>query len=325
MKKRLLPTRCHYQIVPAVLPSLLNCLLYVFALQSIFLSSKDGTSDDGIVCICPTRPLFAYLETHHCTYQPNPGAAGNFYTADYVLVSADQLILRANITKLSKLLEDISDMDRSIKAHLNTLLHSKTGKLMRGEEYSKSFDEEVIKRLNEAKEKVNSELKYLNDKHDQCKGMCRGVLLLKNKSKKRSQKQNKRKSKKRKQQRETNNFKLLHQLISADLNSDVIDNVNVEALASLSVRQVRWLTKMAKNGHLTERAIATAQDYLEGFMEKSEEELDTGKSLSGEDSDSLTENEECGGWSLNIVILNWGVFAWSHVRIMIDLIFRKLL
>ena len=71
---------------------------------------------------------------------------------------------------------------------------------------------------------------------------------------------------------------------------------------------------MAKNGHLTERAIATAQDYLEGFMEKSEEELDTNKSLSGEDSDSLTENEECGGWSLNIVILNWGVFAWSHMR-----------
>ena len=124
---------------------------------------------------------------------------------------------------------------------------------------------------------------------------CFVVLLLKNKSKKRSQKQNKRKSKKRKQQRETNNFKLLHQLISADLNSDVIDNVNVEALASLSVRQVRWLTKMAKNGHLTERAIATAQDYLEGFMEKSEEQLDTDKSLSGEDSDSLTENEECGG------------------------------
>jgi len=74
----------------------------------------------------------------------------------------------------------------------------------------------------------------------------------------------------------------------------VIDNLNVEALASLSVRQVRWLTKMAKNGHLTERAIATMQDYLEGFMEKSEEELDTDKSLSGEESDSLTENE-CGG------------------------------
>ena len=75
-------------------------------------------------------------------------------------------------------------MDRSIKAHLNTLFHSKTGKLMRGEGYSKSFDEEVITRLDEAKEKVNSELKYLNDKHDQCKGMFRGVLLLKNKSKK---------------------------------------------------------------------------------------------------------------------------------------------
>ena len=51
---------------------------------------------------------------------------------------------------------------------------------------------------------------------------------------------------------------------------------------------------MAKNGHWTERATTTAQDYLDGFMEESKEELDTDKSLSGEDSDSLTENEECG-------------------------------
>ena len=103
-----------------------------------------------------------------------------------------------------------------------------------------------------------------------------------------------REEQRRKQQGESKNFKLLHQLLSADLNSDVIDNVNVESLARLSVRQVRWLTKMAKNGHLTERAFTTAQDYLDGFMvEESKEELDTDESLSGEDSDSLTENEEC--------------------------------
>ena len=98
--------------------------------------------------------------------------------------------------KLSELLENISDMDRRIKAHLNTLFHSKTGNFIRGEEYSKSFDEAVITRLDEAKKRVNSELKYLNEKLDQCKDMFRGVLLLKNKSRKRSQKQNKRKSKK---------------------------------------------------------------------------------------------------------------------------------
>ena len=105
-----------------------------------------------------------------------------------------------------------------------------------------------------------------------------------------------REEQRRKQQGESKNFKLLHQLLSADLNSDVIDNVNVESLARLSVRQVmiRWLTKMAKNGHLIVRAIPTAQDYKEGFMEESEEELDTDESLSGEDSDSLTENEERG-------------------------------
>ena len=103
-----------------------------------------------------------------------------------------------------------------------------------------------------------------------------------------------REEQRRKQQAESKNFKLLHQLLSGDLNSDVIDNVNVESLARLSVRQVRWLTKMVKNGHLIERAITTAQDYLEGFMEESEEELDTDESLSGEDSDSLTENAERG-------------------------------
>ena len=52
-------------------------------------------------------------------------------------------ILRANIMKLSELQEDISDMDNRMKAHLNILFHSKTGNLKRGEEYFKSFDEDV--------------------------------------------------------------------------------------------------------------------------------------------------------------------------------------
>ena len=75
-------------------------------------------------------------------------------------------------------------MDRRIKAHLNTLFHSKTGNFIR-EEYSKSFDEAVITRRDEAKKRVNSELKYLNEKLDQCKDMFRSVLLLKNKSRNR--------------------------------------------------------------------------------------------------------------------------------------------
>ena len=75
-----------------------------------------------------------------------------FYATDYVLVPADQLILRANMMKLTELLENISDMDRRIKAHLNTLFHSTTGNLIRREGYSKSFDEYVITRLDEAKQ-----------------------------------------------------------------------------------------------------------------------------------------------------------------------------
>ena len=88
-----------------------------------------------------------------------------------------------------------------------------------------------------AKKRVNSELKYLNEKLDQCKDMIRGVLLLKNKIiKKKITETEQKEEQKRKQQRESKNFKLLHQLLSADLNSDVIDNVNVESLACLSVR-----------------------------------------------------------------------------------------
>ena len=75
------------------------------------------------------------------------------------------------------------ELDRPIKAHVNTLFHSKTGNLIRGEEYSKLFDEDVTTRLDDAKQRVNSELKYLNEKLDQCKDMFCGVmLLLKNKS-----------------------------------------------------------------------------------------------------------------------------------------------
>ena len=64
----------------------------------------------------------------------------------------------------------------------STPSHTKTGYLIPGEEYSKLLDEDVITRLDEAKKRVNSELKYLNEKLDQCKDMFRGVLLLKNKS-----------------------------------------------------------------------------------------------------------------------------------------------
>ena len=71
-----------------------------------------------------------------------------------------------------------------VGAHLNTLFHSKTGNLIRREEYSKSFDEDVITRLDEAKQRVNSELKYLNEKLDQCKDTFRGVTVEKHFKKK---------------------------------------------------------------------------------------------------------------------------------------------
>ena len=144
--------------------------------------TKEGANHDDIQGHVSkiTLSIDAILSTS------NPGAAGNFYTDDCVLVPADLLLLRANITKLSEFAtEHIRYGYRSIKAKLNTLFHSKTGKLMRGEGCSKSFDEEGLMNL----KRVNSQFK-----HGQCKDMFLGVLLLKNKSRKRSQKQNKSRS-----------------------------------------------------------------------------------------------------------------------------------
>ena len=106
--------------------------------------------------------------------------------------------------------------------------------MIRREEFSKSFDKDVITRVHDAKKRVNSELKYLNEKLDQCKDTFRGVLLLENIKKKITETEQKEEQKKK--QRERKYFKLLHQLLSADLNSNVIDNMNVESLARLSVR-----------------------------------------------------------------------------------------
>lgn len=88
-------------------------------------------------------------------------------------------------------------------------------------------------RLSEVKKRVKSELKYLNEKLDRWKDMFRSVLQKK-----------KNKQIKTKQKRESKYL-------------EVTGDVIVESLTRLLVRQARWLTKLAKNGGLTERAITT--------------------------------------------------------------------
>ena len=77
------------------------------------------------------------------------------------------------------------------------MVFSKSGKLKHGQECSYSFDEGIITRLGELRNKLESILNNLKEKEEQCKDMFHGTLL-KNKSKKRSRKQNKNKNKKRK-------------------------------------------------------------------------------------------------------------------------------
>ena len=103
--------------------------------------------------------------------------------------------------------------------------------------------------------------------------MFRGTLL-KNKPKKRSRKQNKNKNKKRKKQREEKNFQHIIQLILADTNVSIIDEVNVEVLLSLGANKIKWLTRMVNQGQVTEKAVVTIKDYVKGFVEGTDKAID---------------------------------------------------
>ncbi len=128
------------------------------------------------------------------------GAAGKILNDDeYTLIPSDKIILRANMQKNLVLQEAIESKDQTIKDNLDGLF-TKSGKLKHGKECSNSFNVGIITRLAELRNKLESILKNLQKKEEQCKDMFCGTLL-KNKSKKRSRKQNKNKNKKRKKQR----------------------------------------------------------------------------------------------------------------------------
>ena len=130
----------------------------------------------------------------------DPGAAGKILNDDeYTLIPSDKIILRANMQNILVLQEAIESKDQTIKDNLDGLF-TKSGKLKHGKECSNSFNVGIITRLAELRNKLESILKNLQKKEEQCKDMFCGTLL-KNKSKKRSRKQNKNKNKKRKKQR----------------------------------------------------------------------------------------------------------------------------
>ena len=90
--------------------------------------------------------------------------------------------------------------------------------MKQGEEYSKSLAEDVVSST-KLKKRVNSELKYLNEKLDQCKDMFARYVTVEKRIKKMTTetKQNwqteEQKNRTKKKHRESNNFKLLHRLL----------------------------------------------------------------------------------------------------------------
>lgn len=54
----------------------------------------------------------------------------------------------------------------------------------------------------------------------------------------------------------------------------IIDEINVEALSSLSANKIKWLTRMVNQGQMTEKAVVTIKDYVKGFMEGTDETID---------------------------------------------------
>ena len=85
------------------------------------------------------------------------------------------------------------------------------------------------------------------------------------KSKKRSQKENRRKAKKRKDSTKKINIQKVLEFISNSSTSKVIQsqNLKLEALAMLSLSQVKYLQLMYEDGQLSDESTHLISDYIE--------------------------------------------------------------
>ena len=81
-------------------------------------------------------------------------------------------------------------------------------------------------------------------------------------------------TKKGKNSNRKKNFHHIIQFISADTSVCFIDEINVEALSSLSANKIEWLTKMVNQGSSDKKAVVTIKDYVKGFMEGTDKPID---------------------------------------------------
>lgn len=78
----------------------------------------------------------------------NPAAAGKLYDNNYVMVPADQIIIRSSIKNLLQLKKSIDTEHMGVKRCLDDL-YSKSGSLKQGESCAKSFAEGTISTIRE--------------------------------------------------------------------------------------------------------------------------------------------------------------------------------
>lgn len=63
---------------------------------------------------------------------------------------------------------------------------------------------------------------------------------------------------------------ILHKILFDKKDLNVIDKINMEALASLSCRRRMRLRRMREKGYLTEKAILLVQEHVKDFMKANE-------------------------------------------------------
>ena len=167
---------------------------------------------------------------------------------------------------------------------------TKAGKLLPGRNYPKIFDEKIIGKLTKVKERVVEIEERILEVSKKTSNMFKYTPKVNAKSKKRSQKENRRKAKKRKDSRKDINIQKVREFISNSSNLKVIQsqNLKLEALAMLSLSQVKNLQLMYEDGQRSDEPTHLISDYIENFPRKESylSETDTDAKDDSDDIDS---------------------------------------
>ena len=222
----------------------------------------------------------------------NAAAAGKYFCEDYVLTQADIPTFENNLKMVQDIQISIQKLEKDVKEQLCTH-YTKGGKLISGHVYPKSFDEKIIGKLTKVRERVLQIEGSLLEKLEKTKNMFKLYKLRNAKSKKRSKKENRRKSKKRKVSRNAINMQKVREFISnASSSVEVIqsENLNLEALAMISLSQVKYVHLMFEDGQLSDDSVQLISEYVKNFPSKENHHSDPDSD--GVDDDNDDEDDD---------------------------------